>query len=179
MKEIDVIEINREFISLHLADLGFNAKLIKRFEQAGKRGKWGYARQFVKTLMTQESLRYHFMLPDKTFSRRAQMVSFANARKYGTGAVVNPDGKMDDGVFELCIFRPYPWYALFGIFIRFFTGSLKKSKYVKIISCSSVHVYMNKPETLQVDGETVGEFKEVDVKIHSKKMRVLVPGPAN
>lgn len=173
-REMDVLHINQTYISLHLADLGFNAKLIKRFEQAGKRGKIGYARQFIRTLMTQESMRYYFLMENETFSRRAQMVTFANARKYGTGAVVNPDGKIDDGVFEVCIFRPYPWYALFGIFLRFFTGSLKKSKYVKIHSVNDVTVYTRKPEMLQVDGETVGEYNEVEVVIHPDKIRVLV-----
>lgn len=174
-RKIDVLEINEKYLSMHLADLGFNAKLIKRFEQAGKRGKLGYARQFIKTLFTQESVRYHFMLNDQTFSRRAQMVSFANARKYGTGAVINPDGKMDDGFFEICIFRPYPWYALFSLVVRFFTGSLKKSKYVKILSTDKAQIFLQKPETLQIDGETIGEFKEVEVKIHAKKMQVIVP----
>jgi YegS/Rv2252/BmrU family lipid kinase len=172
-RKIDVLMINDQYLSLHLADLGFNAKLIKRFEQAGKRGKMGYARQFIRTLMTQESVRYYFQMNDHTFSRRAQMVTFANARKYGTGAVVNPDGQLDDGLFEVCIFRPYPWYALLGIMLRFFTGSLKKSKYVKIHSTNKVSVHSRKPEMLQVDGEAVGEYKEVDVKIHPCKIPVL------
>ncbi len=173
-RELDVLLINEKYLSLHLSDLGFNAKLIKRFEQAGKRGKLGYARQFVRTLLTQESMRYYFMMDDQTFSRRAQMVTFANARKYGTGAVVNPDGQLDDGFFEVCIFRPYPWYALFGIMLRFFTGSLKKSKYVKIHSTNNVQVCSRKPETLQVDGEPVGEFNDVEVIIHPRKISILV-----
>ncbi len=174
-KAIDVLSINDRYLSLHLSDLGFNAKLIKRFEKVGKRGKLGYARQFIYTLFTQESIRYYFMLEQKSFSKRAQMVSFANARKYGTGAVINPDGKLDDGKFEVCIFRPYPWYALFGIIIRFFTGSLKKSKYVKIYSTNEVEVNTQKPEILQVDGETVGEFNQVNVKVLPQRIRLLVP----
>ncbi len=160
-------------IALHLADLGFNANMIKRFEQQGQRGKIGYARQFVKTLFRQKSRRYYFMANGESFSRRAQMVTFANARKYGTGAVVNPSGKMDDGFFEVCIFKPYPWYALFGLGFRFFTGSLNKSKYVKIVSTKEVVVFVRHAELLQVDGEAMAEYNEVQVTLHPKKLRVI------
>lgn len=172
--EMDVLLINKKLISLHLADLGFNANLIKRFEKRGKRGKLGYARHFLQTLFTQKSRRYYFKLEGKNFSRRAQMVSFANARKYGTGAVINPDGKMDDGRFEVCIFKPYPWYALLGIVFRFFTGSLNKSKYVKIISTKEALVFVQHAEVLQIDGEAMSEYNEVHVTIHPDKLRVII-----
>jgi diacylglycerol kinase (ATP) len=171
--EMDVLVINKKLISLHLADLGFNANLIKRFEKRGQRGKLGYARHFLQTLLSQKTRRYYFKLEGKNFSRRAQMVTFANARKYGTGAVVNPDGKLDDGRFEVCIFKPYPWYALLGIVFRFFTGTLNKSKYVKIISTQDAIVFVQHAEVLQVDGEAMSEYNEVHVTLHPDKLRVI------
>ena len=65
----DVISINDTYLSLHLSDLGFNAKLIKRFEKVGKRGKLGYARQFIHTLFTQETIRYYFKIKENPFPK--------------------------------------------------------------------------------------------------------------
>ena len=41
----------------------------------------------------------------ETVKRKAFMVAIANASKYGTGATINPDGKIDDGLFEIVVVR--------------------------------------------------------------------------
>lgn len=52
---MDVIQINDEFICLHLSDLGFNAKMIKDFEESGERGMLSYAKSFFGSLMEKKT----------------------------------------------------------------------------------------------------------------------------
>lgn len=174
-QRLDILCINEEWISLHLSDLGFNARLVRYFEQAGQRGKLGYARHFIRTLFTQKAVRYFFRSGSEQFTAKAQMVAFANARMYGTGAVINPDGILDDRKFEICIFKPYPWYAIFGITIRFFVGGLKQSPYVRIHSVEYVEVDCERPEVLQIDGEDMGEMSRVTVKLHKRQLTIITP----
>lgn len=172
--KIDVLRINESHISLHLCDVGFNAKLIKHFDEGRMRGKMAYVAYFFKTLLKKSPRRYTFLIQGNRFSRRAEMVVFANASKYGTGAVVNPDGVINDQKFEVCIFKPHPWYAIFRLTFDFFTGRMKKSRYVKIISTDKVSVKANKAVTLQVDGEVIGEFKNIEVEMHGEQIPVIV-----
>lgn len=173
-RPVDVLKINNQHICLHLSDIGLNAKLIKRFEKGSMRGKLGYARHFFETLFNKKALHYSFKSDEEDFEEKAEMVVFANAKKYGTGAVVNPLGKLGDGKFEVCIFKPYPWYAIFRLTYLFFSGKLNYSPFVKIYSTTKVKVSSDKAEYLQIDGEPIGKFKKVEVEIASSQLMVLV-----
>lgn len=173
--QADVLNINEKYISLHLSDVGFNAKLIKNFEEGKSRGKWAYAMHFFKVLFKKAPRKYTFILGQNSFRRRAEMVVFANASRYGTGAVVNPDGSIYDQKFEVCIFKPYPWYAIFTLTFHFFTGRMKRSPYVKIFSTDHIVVRTKKPVPLQIDGEVVGEFTKIKVSLHDVPLPIIVP----
>ncbi|UII28084.1 YegS/Rv2252/BmrU family lipid kinase [Fulvivirga maritima] len=170
---MDILRINKEHISLHLSDIGFNATLIKRFEASGSRGKMAYARHFFTTLFKKKARKYQFDLGYTKFNQRAEMVVFANATKYGTGAVVNPEGQLDDGKFEICIFKPSPWYAMFSLAYHFFTGNMKRSRYVSILTAEELRLYTKKADTLQIDGEDLGEYTEVYVQIEPAQLHVI------
>jgi len=175
VKLIDALYVNEKHLCLHLSDVGLNAKLVRRFEHHSGRGKLGYARHFFATLFKQKPIKYSFETESEKFVQRAEMVVFANAKKYGTGAVVNPIGKMDDGLFEVCIFKPYPWYAIFRLTYLFFTGTLNYSPFVKIFSTKSITVEGKLPEHLQVDGETVGKHRKISVAMAKDKLNILSP----
>lgn len=103
------------------------------------------------------------------------MITFANARRYGTGAFVNPHGRIDDGQFEVCIFKPWPRWYFFWLAILSFSGRLDESRYVKILSVTEARVEADSPLPLQIDGELYGETKEVMVEMVDEKVRVWVP----
>ncbi len=174
-KEIDALHVNNKHLCLHLSDVGLNAKLVRRFEKKSGRGKLGYARHFFATLFKQKPIKYTFQSDSETFEARAEMVVFANAKKYGTGAIVNPIGKINDGLFEVCVFKPYPWYDIIRLTYIFFSGKLNYSPFVKIFSTTSITIEGQKPEHLQVDGETIGKHKKIKVDIHKDRLNILRP----
>ena len=173
--DMDVVRINKDHISLHLSDVGFNAKLIKYFEDSGTRGKVSYAAHFFKVLFKPSAHRYKCICNGSQFRRKAEMVVFANASKYGTGAVVNPEGSLTDGQFEVCVFKRHPWYGVFRIAFDFFTGRLHNSPYVKIFSTKRIEVFVDTPVTLQVDGEVIDDFDHILAELDENKLSVIVP----
>jgi diacylglycerol kinase family enzyme len=102
-------------------------------------------------------------------------LTFASTRKYGTGALINPTGTIDDGLFELIMIRSFPWYSLPSLFVRFFTGKIHESIYSDIISCSSAEVKLRKRKMLQVDGELIGKVQQINVSIVPQGLRILIP----
>ena len=104
IKPIDVIRVNGE-ICIHLSDVGLNAMLVKYFEKSKKRGMWGYGKAVLRMLYEKQKM-YATIVTDKnTYKRKAYMVTIANARKYGTGANINPEGDVADGYFEVVVVR--------------------------------------------------------------------------
>lgn len=173
-KKIDLIEINKE-ICMHLADVGLNARVVKRFEKDPKRGKLTYAKHLFGEMFFLKSYRFQITYDDKIIRRKGVSITFANATKYGTGAVINPHGIIDDGKFELVIVKPFPRIKLLSIAWKMFVGSLHTSDYVEIIPCSNATVISNRKTTLQVDGEVIGKVKEINLSVMPKALTVLVP----
>jgi diacylglycerol kinase family enzyme len=57
-----------------------------------------------------------------------------------------------------------------------FIGRLHTSDYVEIISCEKATVMSNRKTTLQVDGEVIGNVKEINMSVMPRALTVLVPG---
>lgn len=178
-KKVDAILINQQHICLHLSDIGLNAKVVKRFEENKRRGMLGYFRQFVREIRDAEAKKYGFEINGNYFEKSAVMVVIANASKYGTGAIVNPAGRMDDGRFEICIVKPFPFYALFAIAFHLFMGTLRTSGYVKIISTRRIIIHNLPGEVLQIDGEVHDYPERVVAQIKKHAFRIIVPNPGH
>ena len=104
-KKIDLIKINEEHICIHLSDLRLNAMLVRYFEESTKRGMWGYGKAIFRVLWEKRKMRVTIQTDSETIKRKAYMVALANARKYGTGANINPEGDVADGKFEVVVVR--------------------------------------------------------------------------
>ena len=173
--QLDVLLVNGAHHCLHLSDVGYNARLIQEFEADAHRGKWGYIRSFFRVAQERPLAKFRIRSGNRVFKRRSVMVTFANARRYGTGAIVNPRGQLDDGQFETCLFFPWPRWYLLWMSLLFFIGQIERSRYVKIWPGKHVRVEIDRPLPLQVDGELIGECDAVEVEVLPEKVGVLVP----
>ncbi len=171
---VDMICINGND-SIHLADVGLNARIVKRFQNDSSRGLFTYAKHLFAEMFLLK--RYSFLIKydDKVIKRKAVSLTFANSSKYGTGAVINPVGKIDDGLFELCIVKPFPKHQLISIAWKMFRNKLQTSVYFEVISCKKAYIKSSKKTTLQVDGEIIGKVREIDISIMKHALQVLVP----
>jgi YegS/Rv2252/BmrU family lipid kinase len=176
-KKIDLLRINGK-ICIHLADVGLNARIVKRFEDDTRRGIWTYAKHMLSEIFLIKQYRFYIRYNEKEISRKAVSLTFANASKYGTGAVINPTGKINDGNFELVVVKPFPRIKLLSIAWKMFIGNLKNSEYVEVISCKSAYIRSSKKTTLQIDGEIIGKTREIRIEILKQALKVLVPPEA-
>lgn len=177
VKTIDALRVNDEHLSLHLSDVGFNAKMIKQFEKEGKRGKLAYAKSFIGNFFKRKPHKFYIHIKENTYSQRADMIVFANAAHYGTGANVNPRCDMQDGLFEICVFKPIPWYKFAELTWQSFSGRLEESPYFTCYQAEEAVVSSKKKNTLQVDGEVIGNFKKIKLNVIKKAVHLLVPQP--
>lgn len=174
IKPIDVLSING-FTCVHLADVGLNARIVKRFEQDPRRGLATYARHLWREIFLIRSKHFQIIHDGKQIKRSAVSITFANASKYGTGAVINPIGTIDDGKFELCIVKRFPLLKIFSLAWKMFRGNLQTSEYFEVISCSSAQVNHKKGVVLQVDGEVIGRIRQIEISIKPLALKLLLP----
>ncbi len=164
---IDVIQIDKKYYCLHLGDIGLNARIVKRFEKEGSKGMPGYGKQLFKELFEgKTSFTFYLEIAGRRKRKmKAEMVVIANANRFGTGAIINPTGKINDGKFEIIIIRPYPWWFVFTFLYASFTGHLHKMRYVKVFSTSRAKIVLAEYQEFQIDGEVIPETKEISVEI--------------
>lgn len=174
IKVIDLMRINSK-ICIHLADVGLNARVVKRFEEDTKRGIITYARHLFREMFLLKVYTFRILIDGIKIKRKGVSMTFANASKYGTGAVINPEGKLDDGKFELIIIKPFPGIKLLSIAWKMFVNRLHTSDYVEIISCHSAQVFSNRKTTLQIDGEVFGKVKEISIESMPGVLKVIIP----
>lgn len=170
--DADVIKINDRHICLHLSDIGLNAQLIKHFEEGKLRGKFGYATKVIKTLWTKRFMEVHIKIKDKEVMVKALMVVLANATKYGTGAVINPEGNLYDGVFEVVVMKRLAISELFKMWFRPQPFNPKK---IRLHPATSVTINTTKNVHFQVDGEYLGKVKTIEAHILPGQLKLIVP----
>jgi diacylglycerol kinase (ATP) len=170
--EMDMICINGKK-SLHLSDLGLNAQLVKNYENSDTRGMIGYALQAITTLSEQDPpFRAVVKADGQTIECEARMIVVANSQKYGTGVTINPNGRMNDGKFEIIILKNLDLFMIGKIA----TGNMPlETGDVEIITAEKATITTDVPVHFQIDGEYVGEETQLDIYILHQQMKVAIP----
>ena len=171
VKECDVIKINESDSCIHLSDMGLNARLIKYFDKSAFRGMWGYARMLLKILWQGKLLQAHIVADNLDINIPAYMIVIANASKYGTGAVINPEGLIHDGKFELVIVRQISLIEMIKMFLNNKPFNPKK---VEIFQTTKAVITTKKEIHFQVDGEYKGKINKVSAEIVPSALNLLV-----
>jgi YegS/Rv2252/BmrU family lipid kinase len=169
-RPIDVLRINNKDICLHLSDLGLNAQLVKHFEENDWKGKLGYARGALKVLLRKHRMQVVIKSGDQVIEREAFMVVLANARMYGTGAVINPDGNLSDGVFEIIIIRELSFIEVVKMFLG---GKNLNPAKTEILPAQSIEIQVNGKAYFQVDGEYMGKVTRVAAVVEKQALCVM------
>ena len=174
--EMDMININGK-TSIHLSDLGLNAELVKNYEHGSVRGKLGYALQVINTLTEfQEPFEAKIEANNQTINCSARMIVIANSQKYGTGVTINPNGKMNDGKFEIVILKNLDLL----VFTKIITGNIPlNSVDVQIISTTFAKITTSFAVPFQIDGEYIGEETNLEIKIIPKQLKIAIPYTTN
>ncbi len=160
-KKIHTVKLNNE-ICIHLSDLGFNAYLVKKFDTIPERGMWGYAKATWHALWNHKRMQIELNIKGETIKSAAAMVAIANATMYGTGLKINPDGKLDDELFEIIVVKDYSYLEILKIWLTKLPFNPKK---IEVFQTSKVKISSKHKAHFQIDGEYVGKVNEVTAEI--------------
>jgi YegS/Rv2252/BmrU family lipid kinase len=172
IQKCDVIKINENEMSIHLSDLGLNAKIVKYFHQSSIHGMWGYARFFIKILLWAKPVLANISTDEKEVKMKIFMIVIANAKKYGTGAIINPEGLIDDGKFELVVVRKISILEMIKMFLN---SKPFNPKNVQIIQTTKAVISTKRKTDFQIDGEYEGKTNKVSAQIIPSALNIIVP----
>ncbi len=161
-QKMDALRIN-DSIGLHISDMGINAELIKNYSEGAVRGHFGYFLNSIPTLWESESpYRFSISANGEKMEVEAVMIAFANSQKFGTGALVNPNAKIDDGKFEILIFKELNVIEI----LKTLRGDIEMdTDFVEVIETTEARVTSEREVAFQIDGESFGKIKNVSASI--------------
>lgn len=179
LRTVDTLRVGGRF-SAHLADLGFNALVVERFDQGDARGPGSYVRIATQEYANYQPATYHIETDQETWQGPAFMVTIANANTFGSNVIINPDSELDDGQFEICLIEPFPSLAAPGLLYHLYTNDFDVSDYTRRLCCRRARISVpGQTEVLvQIDGEPSYLPTPVEVEIAPRSLRILGPAPS-
>lgn len=174
---IDTGMVNsRRFVNV--CGVGFDAHIAGRFAQSKLRGPLPYVAHVLRDFMAYEPHWYRITIDGNTFRRKAFVVTVANTSQFGNNAFIAPRAKIDDGLLDVCILKPFPMGMAPDLALRLFNHQLDQSKYCEYHQGKEILIEGEKLG-FQVDGEPVPNNNQpLHLSIEGKSLNMLVPEPS-
>jgi diacylglycerol kinase (ATP) len=169
-KEIHAVRVNGE-LCIHLSDIGFNAYIVKKFDDLPQRGMLGYAKATWKALWSHHKMNVEISMDGQTVASEAAMVVIANATMYGTGVKINPEGKLDDNMFEVILVKKYSFLEILKV--RFTDLPFNPEK-IETFHTNKLLIKTRHKVHFQVDGEYMGKVNQINATLVPAAIAVIV-----
>jgi YegS/Rv2252/BmrU family lipid kinase len=167
---IDVGDANGRLF-VNVAGIGFDAHVAGCFARLGRqrRGFLRYASIVLSELGRYRAQSYTVTAAAETLAcDDAFLLTFANGRQWGNGAVIAPYAELDDGELDL---RARSAFGILRAIPRLFHGTVDRVPGVEMHRVRAAQVACSEPLTLHVDGEAVGPLEQLTVGIHPRALR--------
>ncbi|HEY6012482.1 MAG TPA: diacylglycerol kinase family protein [Candidatus Limnocylindrales bacterium] len=172
--EIDVGEVaGRPFYEN--ASVGLNAAMFREADHFGRPG-WVSVLRTIWVAIRYRPARITVHLDDEVVRTRALMVAVANGPYTGVGMTVAPDARLDDGRFDVRVFRGFSKWQLLRHLGAIAFGRHRYAPSVSTYRSARVRVTSARPLPARADRRDLGTTP-VEFVVRPRALRVLVPGP--
>ncbi|HYD83984.1 MAG TPA: hypothetical protein VEA63_08015, partial [Opitutus sp.] len=103
------------------------------------------------------------------------LVAVANSDQYGNGARIAPGARIDDGQLDLVAVQPVGFGSALPLVARLFLGSFHRSPRVLHLRSHRFVIERRAPDLIHTDGETHATGAAVEIAVHPRSLRLLVP----
>jgi YegS/Rv2252/BmrU family lipid kinase len=164
---------------LNVAGVGFDAVVGHAFHErgrrGGRRGLLGYVRLSLAELRAYRAPRLTIEAGDERLDLAAFLVTFANGPQYGSGAVINPGAKLDDGRMEVVVFEDGPLWRILAAAPRLFLGGLERTPGYRRLAGPPAIVTAGAPAAVHCDGDPAGTAQRIEIQLRPRVLEIVVP----
>jgi diacylglycerol kinase (ATP) len=177
-RRMDVGSLNGRLF-LNVAGTGFDAAVGQAFHErgrrGGRRGLLGYLRLSLLELRAYRATRLVIEAGGERLELTAFVTTFANGPQYGSGAVINPRGKLDDGRLEVVSFESGPLWRTLAAAPRLFLGGLERAPGYRCLAGPSATVTAAARTAVHCDGDPAEPADRLEVLLRPRALEILVP----
>ncbi|HOG30158.1 MAG TPA: diacylglycerol kinase family lipid kinase [Vicinamibacterales bacterium] len=179
-RTIDMGELNGRLFC-NCAGVGFDAHVAEVFaaSAARVRGFASYAATTIRELGAYQPGLYRIETDEgEEPPLRAMLITVANTRQWGNGALIAPNAVMDDDRLDVVVIPPRGPAAFIANLWRLFAGSLASLEGVvnRQVRCATITASPAAP--VHVDGEPLGRLSTIRIEVKRAALRVRAPARA-
>jgi len=158
---------------MHIGDVGINANLVKSFSADSRRGMITYSKYFIEELKKTKAFPVEVEMNGNTTKESCYMVAVCNSGRYGTGVILSKQSDLFDGKFEIVLLKEKGIQTLIDAGLTKFNESFYKGTHSHTLSGNHARLYFDEPRVLQLDGEIIGSFSELEVELLKGAVRII------
>lgn len=164
---------------LNVAGAGFDAIVGHAFHEhgrrGGRRGLLGYARLAAGELGSYRPARLTISTGGERLELEPFILTFANGPQYGSGAVINPGARLDDGRVEIITFERRPLRRILAVAPRLFLGGLERAAGYRRLRVSKASVTASRPIAVHRDGDPDRPTERIEIELRPQALEIVVP----
>lgn len=174
IKIIDAAKINDRYFFC-TSGVGFDAHVGNIFNKSQKHRNINYFKTTIQEFFTYKPKKYKIRYDNQKKKVKSLLITFANAGQYGNNVYISPDARIDDGLLDLCILKPFPKSLMLPVGLKLIGRNINKSEYLEVFKCKEILLKRKKKIKCHYDGESYKAGKKIEVKIIPSSLKVMLP----
>ncbi len=175
IKQVDTGMVNEHFFC-NLAGVGFDAHVGGLFAESTTRGFQTYIKITLNEYKKYKPKLYKIRTSNsQQQSVDAFMICVCNGPQFGNNAFIAPEAKLDDGIFDITIVKPFSFWKTPAIAVTLFSKSSKNHSFLERLKSNEFTIIRDNEDMVNIDGEPIKLGKELNFKMNPKSLKVLIP----
>lgn len=160
----------------NIAGLGFDAHISDVFASNKKRGLISYVKIGINEYANYKPRRYEIDIDGETVVETALVISIANSNQYGNDFQISPSASITDGLLDVCILKPIPWYMAVSFFYHLlYKRDAHEMEFLKVIKGKKIRITRDTDTIIHLDGEPMHLTTEINVCINPMSIQIITP----
>ncbi|MCB0281183.1 MAG: diacylglycerol kinase family lipid kinase [Calditrichaeota bacterium] len=171
---VDVGEINEKYF-FAVAGVGLDASIGQKFQQHHTRGALPYFYLGLKSYFEYDYPKFNLKINDEIFNINPTLITIANAKQFGNGAIIAPQADIQDGLLDICILEKMSIIQSLDTVLKLFNGKIEKAGSYKSYRCNKLEISSEHRLNYHIDGEPFQTDVPLKIGIAKEALSVICP----
>lgn len=159
----------------NVAGIGFDGLVSNLMKKQTKRGLLPYFLKSVEASFTYESGECTIEADDRTITEKCFVIAVANGPMYGYNFQIAPDARLDDGLFNVVLFKDVPRWQYYAALPASLKGNLYEESFVTHFQTAALKIHCPGENYVHLDGEGLTIAGDLHFEMKAGALKILVP----
>ena len=173
--EIVEVDVGRapDGLFFEMASVGINAAVLAEAHKLAE-GAYDSILGMLRAIVTYRPATMTIEMDDETVETGALMIVVANTPFTGAGLALAPEARLDDGRFDIAVYRHFSRWELTRHVLSILAGRRRYSPKVRTFRSARVRITAHRPLPVRADARSLGATP-VEFEVVPRALRVVVP----